>query len=112
MFKYKGKYYLITSGCTGWAPNEAKLASADSILGRWSTLYNPCTGTDSKTTFGAQSTNVIKVEGSEDAFIFMADRWNKTNLEDSRYVWLPFIISGNKVSISWTERWNMSNFQK
>jgi hypothetical protein len=35
MFKYKGKYYLITSGCTGWIPNEAMIASADSILGKW-----------------------------------------------------------------------------
>jgi hypothetical protein len=42
----------------------------------------------------------------------MADRWNKTNLEDSRYIWLPLIISDNKVRITWTERWNMINFKK
>jgi hypothetical protein len=112
MFKYKGKYYLITSGCTGWAPNEAMIASADTILGRWSTLYNSCSGPDSKTTFGAQSTNVTKVEGRENAFIFMADRWNKTNLEDSRYVWLPINISDNEIIISWTESWNLNYFKK
>ena len=112
MFKYRGKYYLITSGCTGWAPNEAMIASADTILGRWNTLYNPCKGPDSKTTFGAQSTNVIKVEGRENAYIFMADRWNKTNLEDSRYIWLPLNISDNKVTISWAESWNLNYFKK
>ena len=112
MFKYKGKYYLITSGCTGWAPNEAMVASADTILGRWNTLYNPCKGPDSKTTFQAQSTYVFKIEGLENAFIFMADRWNKTNLEDSRYVWLPLNISDNKVKISWTDSWNLDNFDK
>ena len=24
MFKYNGKYYIINSGCTGWAPNAAE----------------------------------------------------------------------------------------
>ena len=30
MFKHQGKYYLIASDCTGWAPNAARLAWAPS----------------------------------------------------------------------------------
>ena len=33
VFKHAGKYYLITSGCTGWAPNTARLAVAEVDLG-------------------------------------------------------------------------------
>ena len=29
IFKHKGKYYFIASGCTGWAPNAARSAVAD-----------------------------------------------------------------------------------
>jgi hypothetical protein len=32
-FKHQGRYYLMASGCTGWAPNEARSAAAESILG-------------------------------------------------------------------------------
>src|SRR4030042_1169447 len=35
VFKYKGKYYFIGSGCTGWAPNTARSAVAESIFGPW-----------------------------------------------------------------------------
>jgi hypothetical protein len=107
MFKRRGKYYLITSGCTGWSPNPAVLAVADSILGTWSELYNPCTGPGSDSTYFAQSTFVLAIEGKQDEFIFMADRWNKTNLQDSRYVWLPMVFKNDSAIIEWKDAWTM-----
>lgn len=38
VFKYNGKYYMLSSGCTGWDPNVAELAVADSIMGQWTTM--------------------------------------------------------------------------
>jgi len=107
MFKHKGKYYLITSGCSGWSPNAAMLASADSIMGEWTELYNPCVGPNNDSTFVAQSTFVLPLKGKPDRFIFMADRWNKTNLEDSRYVWLPMVFRNDSASIEWKDSWSL-----
>ena len=101
MFKSQGKYYLITSGCTGWQPNPATYATASRPLGPWKEFDNPCSGSDSATTFQAQSTFVLPVAGRSNKFIFMADRWNKTNLEDSRYIWLPLVVDKGKVLITW-----------
>ncbi len=109
MFKRNGKYYLITSGCTGWSPNPAMLASADSIFGNWTELYNPCIGPNGDSTFFAQSTFVLPIENKPDEFIFMADRWNKTNLEDSRYVWLPMVFRNDSAEIEWKESWSLGN---
>lgn len=111
MFKRKGKYYLITSACTGWSPNAASYSVADSIKGPWKTIGNPCTGQKAETTFLSQSTYVIPLEGKTDSYIFMADSWNKTNLEDSRYVWLPFKMNDNKPFISWIDNWNLYFFE-
>ena len=44
IFKHKGKYYFIASGCTGWAPNAARSAVAKNIAGPWTELKNPCVG--------------------------------------------------------------------
>ena len=107
MFKRNGKYYLITSGCTGWSPNPAMLGSAGSIMGEWTELYNPCIGPNSDSTFIAQSTFVLPIENKPDHFIFMADRWNKTNLEDSRYVWLPMVFRNDSVVIEWKDSWSL-----
>jgi hypothetical protein len=36
----------------------------------------------------------------------MADRWNKNNLPDSRYVWLPIAFEGEKPVLRWMDRWS------
>jgi len=108
--KHEGKYYLFTSACTGWAPNAAAWAVADSMMGEWKQMGNPCTGKDAAITYTAQSTYVIKVPGKQNAFVFLADRWNKTNLPDSRYIWLPMTISNGIPVIQWANKWNFSRF--
>ncbi|KAG4169414.1 hypothetical protein ERO13_A12G077500v2 [Gossypium hirsutum] len=125
LFKYRGTYYMITSGCTGWAPNEALAHAADSIMGPWETMGNPCIGGNKMfrlATFFAQSTFVIPLPGIPGSYIFMADRWNPADLSDSRYVWLPLIVGGPadrpfefnfgfplwpRVSIYWHRKWRL-----
>lgn len=104
VFHHDGKYYMVTSGLTGWAPNKAMLAVADSMMGQWKLLYNPCRGPKEELTFGAQSNFVLPLAGKENEFIFMGDRWNMTNLADSRYVWLPFAVAPDSVQIHWQDR--------
>jgi len=110
VFKRNGKYYFIASGCTGWAPNAARSAVADSIWGPWTELGNPCRGANAEKTFGAQSTYVLAVKGRKDAYIFLADQWNKNDLGDSRYVWLPMEFHEGKPVIQWREQWDLSHF--
>ena len=44
IFKKDGTYWMITSGCTGWAPNAARLFSAPSIWGPWTTAIPTLVG--------------------------------------------------------------------
>jgi beta-xylosidase len=110
IFKYKGKYYFIGSDCTGWAPNAARSAVAESIRGPWTETGNPCIGPDAELTFHSQSTFVIPVQGKEETFIFMADRWNPENAIDGRYVWLPVNIINDKPVLKWLDEWDLSYF--
>ncbi len=110
VFKHAGKYWFIASGCTGWAPNTARSAVADSIWGPWTERGNPCRGPEAEITFGGQSTVVFPVAGRKDTFIFMADRWNKTNLADSRHLWLPLQFKDGRPVVEWREKWNLSFF--
>jgi beta-xylosidase len=112
LFKCKGPYYLITSACTGWAPNAANVAVADQILGPWKFLGNPCIGDGADTTFQSQSTFVLTVPGRPGDFIYMGDRWNKEDLANSRYVWLPMTVEDEKVVIANPERWDFSGFDR
>ena len=111
VFKHDGKYYMLSSGCTGWDPNKAELAVADSIMGQWRVIGDPCTGTDADKTFYAQSTYVQPVHGKKGLYVAMFDRWNKKDLEDSRYVWLPMSFKDGKITIPWRESWTMEEFE-
>ena len=106
VFKRAGKYYLIASGCTAWEPNAARSAVAESIWGPWKELGNPCVGEKADITFQSQGTYVLQVAGKPGRFVFMADRWNKNNLPDSRYVWLPISFEGEKPVLRWMDRWS------
>ncbi|KAL6649415.1 hypothetical protein ACP70R_013639 [Stipagrostis hirtigluma subsp. patula] len=125
LFKHDSTYYMVTSGCTSWAPNTALAHAATSVMGPWETLGNPCVGGNEifrSTTFFSQSTFVLPLPGLPGSFIFMADRWNPSDLRDSRYVWLPLTIGGvpdeaadysfmfplwSRVSIYWHKRWRL-----
>ena len=107
VFKHDGRYYLLGSGCTGWEPNPAHSAVADSIFGPWTNLGNPCRGPGAGLTFKCQSTYVLPVAGRPGRFIAMFDRWNKWELADSRYVWLPVEFDAQKRPvIPWRESWS------
>jgi len=107
IIKHNNKYYLITSSCTGWDPNAAMYAVADSVMDDWQIKDNPCLGEASDKTFNAQSTFIQPVEGINDKYIFMADKWNKTNLPDSRYIWLPLTFENDKMIIKWYDKWKL-----
>lgn len=107
LFKKDGNYWMITSGCTGWDPNKARLLTATSIMGEWKQLPNPCIGKNAEKTFGGQSTYVLPLSGQKDRFVFMADMWHPKSLSDSRYIWLPIRFNENGAPfIEWIDRWN------
>jgi hypothetical protein len=112
IFKHNGKYYMITSGCTGWEPNAARSAVANSIWGPWESLGNPCTGDGSEKTFWSQSTYILKIEGIKDGYIFIADRWAPHNPVDGTYIWLPIRFENGKPIIQWSDKWNLNTIYK
>lgn len=112
IFAYNNKYYLITSGCTGWKPNKATVHTATSVWGPWEELsYNPMQGPNAETTFDGQSTYVLPVTGKKNQFIFLADKWNPLNLKDSRYLWLPVQFLDDRPFVEWMDKWDLALFQ-
>lgn len=114
VFQYDGRYNIIASGATGWAPNKQTYYTADSMLGSWTrgvekddvnenTWYNNMpegadgllsVGDTRGTTFGSQSASVLAVDQEKGHFIYLGDRWD-SGKADSTYVWLPLTIGEN-----------------
>ena len=107
LFKKDGKYFMITSGCTGWAPNAARLLTADNIMGPWTRHDNPCRGNGADKTFNSQGTYILPLPNGK--FIFMADRWMPSNPIDGRYVWLQIEWEGDMPILNWHDQWKLDD---
>lgn len=115
VFKHQGRYWFIGSGLSGWAPNAARAAVADSIWGEWKRLPLPCEGSNTigaHVTFYSQGTFALPVVGKPGAFIFMADNWTPHNAIDGRYTWLPINIEDDRIVLRYFDEWDLSRFDE
>ncbi|MEH0547787.1 RICIN domain-containing protein [Streptomyces sp. B21-105] len=103
LFKRNGVYFMLTSGATGWNPNQQQYATATSLAGPWTGMTN----VGDATTFGTQTAYVLPVQGtSGTSYLYLGDRWGNSfggTVNDSRYVWLPLTFpTSTSLSMSWT----------
>jgi hypothetical protein len=103
LFKRGNVYFMLTSGATGWNPNQQKYATATSLAGPWSAMQN----TGDATAYGSQTTYVLPVQGtSATSYLYLGDRWGNSfgkTVNDSRYVWLPLTFpSATSMSMAWS----------
>jgi hypothetical protein len=103
LFKRGGVYFMLTSGATGWNPNQQQYATATNIAGPWTAMTN----VGDSTAFGSQTAYVLPVQGtSTTSYLYMGDRWGNSfggTVNDSRYVWLPLTFpTSTTMSMSWS----------
>lgn len=113
VWRQEGRYWLLSSHCTGWAPNEARLSVADAIWGPWTEVGNPCEGVDPATglgpekTFGGQSTCVFPVVGRPGEYVAMFDVWRPSNAIEGGHVWLPVVMREGAPRVAWRDAWRL-----
>jgi hypothetical protein len=110
-FKWNGRYYVVTSGCTGWDPNTARIHSTDSIFGPW-TDHGSFFAEDSaaaRVSYLSQPAYVAVLDKAH--VLFLADRWNKNDLQHSRYVWLPVDLTRDVPRVNWLQVWDINRFR-
>ena len=103
IFKKDGLYYMISSGCTGWAANAALYATCPCLLGKWKLIDNPCVGENSRKTFFGQSSYVFEAEGD---FYLMLDHWCPEDLQKSGYSILKITVEDDgEITVPWQDEW-------
>ena len=71
-FKKDGKYYLLTSGMSGYVPNPSLIAVADTIEGPYRELGDPHVDEPGVSSYNSQVSCIFQYE---DKYIALADRW-------------------------------------
>ncbi len=81
VFKKGEKYYMISSGMTGYLPNQSDVAVADDLESEFISLGDPHPSDTSLTSFNSQISNVFQIRGTE-LLVAIADRWLPETLFD------------------------------
>jgi hypothetical protein len=99
LFKRGSTYFMLTSGTSGWNPNQSRYATASSISGPWTGWTNA----GDATTFNSQPAYVLQLGNS---YLYMGDRWAGAwgaPVNSSEYVWLPISFpTGTSMSLTWS----------
>ena len=112
MFKYGGYYYLITSGTDGWNSTAHIYYRSKNVLSGWEKIGNPAKN-DTGKMFNTQVTYVLPVDAENGKFIYMADRWNGSNLTDSRTIWLPIKMNTDStLSVLGEKNWTLDRLDQ
>lgn len=122
LFKVDDTYFGLFSGCTGWTANRSRFAYSQDLMSTWKyrKMFTDKTGSgiefcvdDSlKNTYQSQSAYVYKVNGENDKLIYIGDRWNSSNLESSKLIWLPISMRSGYPTVRWYDSWDMSIFDE
>jgi beta-xylosidase len=108
MLKKNGTYYLATSLCSGWSPNQASYYTAAKIMGPYTRKGDPCINDTAHTTFNSQPCFIFQIPGYADGYLYMGDRWNGGGSANSQYVFLPITITAaGAMQIRWLSEWNL-----
>ena len=124
LFKVGDIYYGLFSGCTGWDPNPGRYmwtydlmeqtwnAPADFKASDGSTGINFCVDNGKNNSYQSQSNFVFPVPGKDKCFIYMGDRWNSSNVQNSKHVWLPLSVRSGYPTVRWYDSWSLSVFDE
>lgn len=103
LFKRGDTYFLVTSGSTGWQPNQARYATSASLVSGWSSLSD----LGNNTTYYSQPTFVLAVEGDTTEYLYMGDRWGGAfgaSVNESTYLWQKLEFpSATTVTMNWDD---------
>ena len=103
-----GYYYIVTSGLSGWAPNQARAFRTKRLLDQWEDIGDPCINDETHTTFNTQSTYAFRVEGRKEEYIVMFERHNTSNFVECSYVWLmPEFNDDKTISFRYLKEWKL-----
>lgn len=83
VFERQGKLYMLTSGMSGYVPNQSDAAVSDGYEQPFASIGDPHVDDDSRSSFNSQIGQAFHVPGS-DLYITIADRWVPDYVVDHR----------------------------
>ena len=103
--KVDGIYYMLSSACTGWDPNQCKLATSRHMTTSWSGL----TSIGDRIAFDTQAASILTVKGTKQTtYLYVGDRWMDPDLPNSKTIIFPITFKDGKCDFTYHEEFQIN----
>jgi len=103
--KVDGVYYMLSSACTGWEPNQCMLSYSKNMLEGWSTL-EPI---GDRIAYDTQAASILTIKGTKQTtYLYVGDRWMDPDLPNSKTIIFPLVFKNGKCDIVPLEKFKIN----
>lgn len=100
-------YYMLSSACTGWNPNQCKLSFSKHIDKGWSALEN----IGDRIAFDTQAASILTIKGTKQTtYLYVGDRWMDPTLPESKTIIFPVSFKDGKCDFRYVDEFEI-NFE-
>jgi len=103
--RINNRYFMLSSACTGWDPNQCKLAYSDDLRSGWSELKN----IGNQIAYDTQAAAILEVKGTKQTtYLYVGDRWQDPNLPNTKTIMFPITFSDTSCDFVYHERFDLN----
>ena len=103
--RHDNLYYMLSSACTGWAPNQCMLSVSKRLDRGWSQLEK--IGDDKA--FRTQAAAVIEIKGTKKTtYLYIGDRWMDPDLPSSKIIIFPIEFKDGKCIFEYRDEFRIN----
>ena len=98
-------YFMFSSACSGWDPNQCKLSYSSNLKSGWSSLTN----IGNSISYDTQAAAILEIKGTKaTTYLYVGDRWQDPGLAESKIIMFPITFNGNSCTFKYHERFDIN----
>ena len=103
--KVDGIYYMLSSACTGWNPNQCKLSWTRNLTEGWSQLEN----IGDQIAYYTQAASILTIKGTKTTtYLYVGDRWMDPDLPRSKTIIFPITFKDGKCDFTYRDQFEIN----
>ena len=98
-------YFMFNSACSGWDPNQCKMAYTQDLQSGWTPLEN----IGNELAYDTQAAAILEIKGSKKTtYLYVGDRWQDPRLPESKTIIFPIEFEGTDCRFHYRERFDIN----
>lgn len=103
--RLSSRYFMFSSACSGWDPNQCKLSYSNSLESGWSDLKN----VGNAIAYDTQAAAILEIRGTKQTtYLYVGDRWQDPDLPNTKTIMFPITFNGTSCEFKYRERFDIN----